>query len=455
MKKSLFFLSMILFPLLLTAQVLPGKWSGVLKMQGMELDLYFNITQKDTVFSATMDVPAQGATGIPVSAIVVKAGEIEMLIAALGASFTGTVQNDSLITGQFKQGAYLIPLDLTKSRGGQVEMKRPQTPKPPFSYRIEEVIFENKKDSVRLSGTLTLPAGKADFPTVVLISGSGPQDRNSEVFGHQPFWVLADYLTRQGVGVLRYDERGVGESTGKYSRSTSNDFASDVKAAVAYLRSRKEVNSDKIGLIGHSEGGIIAPMVAAADKKIAFIVSLAGPGLPGHELLLLQKAEIERASGVPEAGIAQGQEVFGGIYEMLLNQSPDASGLQDTVIQYLRDQFNNMLPEDQLHQISGQLTTPWMLNFLRHDPRPVLQQVDCRVLGLNGEKDLQVPAEQNLSAIETALKAGGNDKIRLTTFPGLNHLFQPCETGLIREYASIETSFSEEVMKTITDWILL
>ena len=453
MRKLLTLLFLFSYLSSLTAQDISGKWLGLLKIQGMELDLYFNISKKENNYTATMDVPKQGAKGIPVTAVELKDSTLNISVGALGISYVGIIQNDSLVKGEFNQRGTLLPLDLKRVDDAAGELVRPQTPKPPFPYLEEEIVFKNTKDNISLSGTLSLPKDKTNFPTVVLISGSGPQNRNSEIFGHQSFWVIADYLTRQGIGVLRYDDRGTAESEGDFSTATSFDFAEDVRAAVSYLKSRKDISPNKIGLMGHSEGGIIAPIVASEANTVNFIVLLAGPGLPGKELMLLQKATIEKAGQVPPPIINQGQEVMGGAYNRVINATPDDQTLKDSLTAYFRDSYDNLIPEDQLHSLVQQISSPWMMNFIKHDPAPILQKVTVPVLALNGEKDLQVPPQENLAAIEAALKKGGNTDFTTKEFPNLNHLFQNCETGLVNEYGNIEETFSEEVLSEITKWI--
>ena len=438
----------------LNGQDVSGKWMGVLKIQGMELDLYFNISKKENNYSATLDVPKQGAKGIPVTAIQFKDSTLNLSVSALGMTYFGMVKNDSLIKGEFKQMGILLPLDLKRVTAEATVLIRPQTPQAPFPYREEQIYFRNNKDQIRLAGTLTSPRNTTNFPTVILISGSGPQNRNAEIFGHQPFLVIADYLTRQGIGVLRFDERGVGNSEGEFSTATSFDFAEDVRAAVNYLKSRRDIAADKIGLIGHSEGGMIAPMIASSPNTVGFIVLLAAPGLPGKELMLLQKATIEKASGAPTPIVERGQVVMSGAYDRILKSDIHDTTVKDSLIAYFRTSYNNLMPEDQLHRLADQLSSPWMMNFIKHDPALALQKVTIPVLALNGEKDLQVPAKENLAAIKTALDKGGNTTFSSKEFPGLNHLFQICETGLVSEYGMLEETFSEEVLQEITQWIV-
>lgn len=453
MKKLFTILFLLSFLNSNSAQDLSGKWMGILKLQGMELDLYFNISKKENNYSATLDVPKQGAKGIPVTAIELEDSTLNISVGALGMTYMGIIKNDSIVKGEFNQRGTLLPLDLKRVTAEATILVRPQTPKAPFPYQEEKITFRNTKDQITLAGTLTLPKNTSNFPTVILISGSGPQNRNSEIFGHQPFWVIADYLTRQGIGVLRFDDRGTEESQGDFSAATSLDFAEDVRAAVAYLKSRNDIAADKIGLIGHSEGGAIAPLVASEPNTVGFIILLAGPGMLGKELLLLQKATIEKASGIPAYATERGQVVFGGAYDRIINSDPKDPTLRDSTIAYFRTSYNNLMPEDQLHRLAEQLTSPWMMHFIKYDPTIALQKVQVPVLALNGEKDLQVPAKENLTAIEAALTKGGNTHFSTQQFPKLNHLFQTCETGLVSEYGLLEETFSEEVLKEITIWI--
>ena len=267
----------------------------------------FNIVKTDKGYSSTMDSPDQGAKGIPVTFTNFENSVLKIEISNAKIEYTGTLDKENNFIGNFKQGGQSFPMNLSKEKVEKEKFVRPQEPTKPYPYYSEDVIFENKKDKITLAGTLTLPTKEGNYPVVVLITGSGPQNRDEELLGHKPFLVLADYLTKNGIAVLRFDDRGIGESQGDFKTATSLDFASDVESAVNYLQTRKEINKKKIGLIGHSEGGIIAPMVAAKSKDIDFIVLLAGTGIPGGELMLLQKELIERASGANEADIQKGQ----------------------------------------------------------------------------------------------------------------------------------------------------
>lgn len=437
-----------------------GDWNSIFKAGGMQLRLVFHITKTDTGITATMDSPDQGAKNLPMSkaTFVNKVLIIEM--AAAGFEYTGKLDS-GVVTGTFKQGGQSFPLTLTRKVQEKVQLKRPQEPVKPYPYYSEEVTFDNKKDSITLAGTLTLPKKEGKFPVVVLITGSGPQNRDEELMGHKPFLVLSDYLTRNGIGVLRFDDRGTFASKGNFAKATTFDLATDVESAVDYLKTRPEINKKHIGLIGHSEGGIIAPIVATKSKDVSFIVLMAGTAIPGSELLLRQQDLIGRASGMKEEDLKITAELNSTIYKMV-DETTNTDSLKAKITRYLIAKSKELpdlkIPEgktvnDFIQMELAQLITPWMLNFIRYNPAPTLKKVKCPVLAINGSKDLQVPANINLPAIENALKKGGNKKGTFKELPGLNHLFQECTTGAPKEYSEIEQTISPVALETMTDWI--
>ncbi|MFA5557232.1 MAG: alpha/beta fold hydrolase [Flavobacteriaceae bacterium] len=458
--KKLFtlFLFTTLTSFVLSAQSeITGQWSGTLEVQGIELRVVFNVSQIENGYKTTMDSPDQGAKDIPIPVTVFNNPNVKFEIPG-AIEYTGALKGDKII-GTFKQSGVSLALDLTKNTSGEDLIKRPQEPKEPFSYYSEDVIFRNKKANITLAGTLTLPNQTGKFPAVVLISGSGAQDRNSEILGHKPFLVWSDYLTKNGIAVLRFDERGVGESEGNFAKATSNDFATDVQSAVEFLKTRKEIHKKKIGLIGHSEGGVIAPMVAVSNPKdISFIVLLAGAGIQGSELLLLQQKLILAASGIPQEDIEQNFEKHSRIFQEI-NQSTDdqqlKTNLNSIVLEYTSDNETpqGMTKEQYAQTQTSTYTSPWMLNFIRYNPAVALQKVKCAVLAINGDKDLQVPATENLTAIRKALNKGKNKKITTKQYPNLNHLFQESETGLPQEYSLIEQTIFPKVLEDVTHWI--
>ncbi len=439
-----------------------GIWEGKLKVPGIEFRIVFKISKNpDGTLTATLDSPDQGATDIPVEEVILKDNTLRMEVKSVGGIFEGKVsENFLVIEGEWKQSGGVFPLTV-KRVDKAVEILRPQVPKKPYPYIEEEIVYENKDAEIKLAGTLTLPSGDAPFPAVLLITGSGPQDRNETIYNHRPFLVFADYLTRQGIAVLRVDDRGVGKSTGDFSQATSEDFASDVLAGIEYLKTRKEINPKQIGLIGHSEGGLIAPMVAVKSADVAFIVLMAGTGLTGEEILYLQGALISRAMGVSEEDIIKNRQFNEKIFSVL-KEDDNSENAEEKLRQMFMEDWEKMSdkkkeqigdPEVFLTvQLQG-LLTPWLKFFLIYDPKPTLSKVKCPVLAINGEKDLQVPPKENLSAIKEALVAGGNKNFTVKELPGLNHLFQTAQTGLPAEYVRIEETISPEALKIIGDWI--
>lgn len=460
MKTILILLATLLTSLTLTAQDITGQWNGVLNVQGIQLRLVFNVTKTGNGYSATMDSPDQGAKGIPVTNTSFDNPKIKFEVSSARIEYNGELKENE-ITGTFKQGGQEFPMNLSRKAIEKEAVKRPQEPQQPFSYYSEEVTFQNTGANISLAGTLTLPEKEGEFPAVILISGSGPQNRDEELLGHKPFLVIADYLTKNGFAVLRYDDRGVGQSKGDFKSATSADFATDVESAMAYLKTRKEINKKQIGLIGHSEGGLIAPLVASRSKDVSFIVLLAGTGIRGDKLLLLQQALIAKANGASEPDIKKSTETNAKLFEIVVKSTDnqklktDLAGFisetlrKDTTVQIpdgmTKDQFVSM----QVDQISS----PWMQYFIKYDPGTTLQKVNCPVLAVNGEKDLQVPPKENLTAIKNALIRGGNKKVTTKEFPGLNHLFQECKTGSPAEYAAIEQTFSSTALEEIVKWI--
>jgi pimeloyl-ACP methyl ester carboxylesterase len=441
-------------------QNLEGTWEGALDVGAMKLRLALKVTKAaDGAFAAKLDSLDQGANDMQVDAISLKDGAVHFEMKRLQVVFDGTLNKEnSEIAGQFKQGGATYPLTL-KRVAKPTTLNRPQEPKPPFPYDEEEVSYENKRDGVKLAGTLTLPRGKASSPAVILITGSGPQNRDEELFGHKPFLVLSDYLTRRGVAVLRVDDRGVGGSTGNASNSTSENFAADALAGIEFLKGHKGIDAKRIGLIGHSEGGLIAPLVASQSDDVAFIVLLAGPGLPGEEILMAQGALILKASGAGPEALAKQRATQEMMFAVLKREKDNA-----TAEKKMREEFDKQmagLSEAEKAQAKQTLEaqikmvlSPWFRYFLTYDPRPTLAKVKCPVLALNGENDLQVPVTENLREIEATLKAAGNKDVTVMRLPKLNHLFQTSETGLPGEYVKIEETFAPVALKTIGDWVL-
>jgi fermentation-respiration switch protein FrsA (DUF1100 family) len=444
-----------------------GLWLGTLQVQGgMELRLLFNISiSPDGSVNATMDSVDQGAKGIPVDVVTYKDGNLHLGIKSIRGTFDGTLKEDgNTIEGEWKQSELALPLVLSRVNETP-DTRREQDPVKPYPYNEEEVSYENEEAGVKLAGTLTTPKSEGPFPAVILISGSGQQNRDEEILGHRPFLVLSDYLTRRGIAVLRVDDRGVGGSTGNFSQATTEDFAGDVLAGIEYLKSREDIDPARIGLIGHSEGGLIAPIVTVESPDVAFIVMMAGPGITGEEILYLQSDLISRAEGADNETLARNAALMKSIYSVVKEEENDTLAAEK-LHKLIMDEVENMseeekkgsgFSEDTLDaQVNAQvqnLLSPWMRFFLTYDPAPTLMKVKCPVLAINGEKDLQVPPEENLQAIEEALKAGGNRDYTVKELPGLNHLFQTAETGSPSEYARINETISPAALELIGDWV--
>jgi fermentation-respiration switch protein FrsA (DUF1100 family) len=408
-----------------------------------------------------MDSPDQGVKGIPATTTTFENQTLRITITNAKIEYEGILGKDGQIVGTFKQGGQPFEMNLSKEKIEKEKHLRPQEPKKPYPYYSEDITFENKTAGITLAGTLTLPKKEGIFPVVVLISGSGPQNRDEELLGHKPFLVISDYLTRNGIAVLRYDDRGIAMSKGDFRTATTLDFATDAQAAVAYLKTRQEINKHEIGLIGHSEGGEIAPIIASKSNGIAFIVLLAGPGLPGDQLLLLQQKLINKSSGASGDFIKKSELANKKVFEMI-KKSTDTNQLKIEISNYIRNSLkedttvmksNGMTENENVQQLLNQVLNPWMLQFIKLNPTPYLEKVKCPVLALNGEKDLQVSPKENLLAIRKAIEKGGNKNVIIKELPNLNHLFQECTTGSPNEYASIEQTFSPKALTEILDWI--
>lgn len=438
-----------------------GSWNGLLRVQGSELRLVINIEQTENGLTATMDSPDQGAKGLPISKISFADSLLSFEVSNLQVKYLGKKLSSTLIEGTFTQSGYPFPLNLSSEQAVKSAKARAQDPVEPYQYKAQEVTFANQQGGHTLSGTLTIPSKGDKFPAVVLISGSGAQDRNEEIMGHRPFLVIADYLTRNGIAVLRYDDRGVGKSTGDYTEATTADLSTDAMAAVSLLKTIPAVDSDRIGLAGHSEGGIIASMVASQSGDIAYIISLAGSGVGGDSILMLQTQALGEASGMDKDQLCKVAGVNRKIYDAVKITDNDIA-LTVILTSILSEQMAEIIAmqpqykEQTEKAIKGQvnaMTSPWMKYFIRYNPQTALEKTKCPVLALNGEKDLQVPAKGNLEAIKTSLERGGNKNVTTHLLPNLNHLFQECTSGLPNEYASIEQTISPTVLEIMAQWI--
>ena len=425
-----------------------GYWEGQIDLGVQKLEMAFNIKAAENGYSATLDVPAQGAFDIPVDEIAFQEGQLQLQMNAMGASYSGILK-DSAIEGNFTQHGMTFPLNLTKAEKKEQQMARPQDPQPPFDYRIEEVQFTNEKEGNTLSGTLTIPEGDGPFPAMVLVSGSGQQNRDEELMNHRPFWVIADYCALHGIAVLRYDDRGIGGSTGEVENATSLDFSDDAEAAFDFLRKQKYIDASRVGILGHSEGGIINFMVSARRPEVAFLVSLAGPAVNGVELLKEQQKAILRASGMTEEAIQFSSNTNAQLFDII-----EASSSREEADSLLRQLVKGWGYNEELtEQTVNQLAMPWMYYFLKYDPTEAILKTNCPALLLNGSKDLQVMASQNLPAYEKIIADYGKTNLTLHEMPDLNHLFQHCETGSPNEYFTIDETISLEVLEMIVGFV--
>ncbi len=449
---------------------LSGTWNGVLNVAG-QLRLVLHVDQsKDGTYTGKLDSPDQNVSGIVCDAVLVKSAvsgsTLTFTISKLHVSYTGTLVNDSTLSGTFTQGVK-IPLDFHKTNMPFTArvINRPQTPKPPFPYKSEEVVYNG--NGLQYGGTITIPQGSGTFPALVLITGSGQQDRDETIFNHKPFAVLADALTRDGFVVLRVDDRGMGNSTGNFAASTTADFANDVNASLEYLKTRKEVNDDKIGLLGHSEGGMIAPMVASQRKDIDFVVLLAAPGVKIIDLMAEQNAAVMRAAGVDSIFSESFRQMYPQLITALGNATDTITAVQNAlpVLQswQSKQDTNNLHKlgfystvdlQQYIRETYAAVSMPWFKYFINFDPQPYLTKLKkVKVLALNGSRDIQVVSSQNLPAVRSALLAGKTKTFQTTELPGLNHLFQTCNKCTVTEYGQLDETIAPLALQTITDWL--
>lgn len=442
----------------LFAQEIAGDWYGQLDIQGTKLRINFHVVNNDGTYTTTMDSPDQMAVGIPTNETIVKENSIKVSIKSMMITYEGTLV-ESVIKGTFTQGSMKIPLDLSRKKiEKSVAKKKSQEPSKPYPYKSIDVTFVNQKANIKLVGTLTLPKDIEKPAVAILISGSGPQNRDEEFLGHKPFLVVADFLTKNGIAVLRFDDRGVAKSEGTQKDATSADFATDVESAIAYLKTRDDINTKKIGLIGHSEGGFIAPMVASKNKKeVAFIILLAGTGVEGDKVLLSQGEKMGELVGISTKELAYNNKVRESLFN-IIKKNTDLTIIKEKATTYLKTEqqntenpFSKELTDEMINQQVKSLSSKWMVYFIKTNPRQFLKQVTCPVLALNGTKDVQVIPKLNLNGIKKGLKKSKD--ITIIKLDNLNHLFQTCETGAVDEYAKIEETFSPIALELIANWI--
>ncbi|MCG8458676.1 MAG: alpha/beta fold hydrolase [Holophagales bacterium] len=444
---------------------LAGHWEGQIRIPGQPLAVQIDLEASTEGLSGTADIPPQGLRGLPLLDARAEADGLTFSIGKLPGkpTFEGALEADGTIRGEFSQGSARFPFVLEKKGEALAEVPRPQTPEPPFPYSAEEVSYGHGRGDgeVLLAATLTLPEGEGPFPAVVLVTGSGLQDRDSTIFDHKPFWVLADHLSRAGIAVLRADDRGVGGSKGRLVGTTASDLADDALAGIRYLKDRGEVDPARLGLIGHSEGGLVAPMAAARSDDVAFVVMLAGLGVPGIEVLPAQAARIAEANGAPAMAASLQAAAIRRQLDIVVTAESSEEAFERLEAfskqQLMAAKGGQPLEESELESIRDQVrrySSPAFRHFLSYDPTEALTRLKIPVLVLNGSLDTQVLPEQNLPPIEEALEKAGNPDVTLRELEGLNHLFQHAETGSPAEYALIEETLAPEVLELVTSWIL-
>jgi alpha/beta superfamily hydrolase len=442
------------------SQDISGDWSGTAKRGDKEITFVFNIEQENSTYSTTMSVPTFRISGIKPSATTFINGTLIIDGSNVGMNYEGVFNNEAQqFEGTYKEGGIEMILNLKKGAVKTEDLRRPQEPVKPYPYYNEEVVFENTEAKITLAGTLTLPNKNGTFPVVILISGSGPQDRDESFMGHKPFLVLSDYLTRQGIGVLRFDDRGVGESTGNFGKATTEDFSKDVLSAIAYLKTRNDVDIKNIGLIGHSEGGIIAPLAANNSKDVAFMVLLASTGISGTELSVMQSKTLREFPVKDEVAYEKNTRKAIAIVISNKGESEIKKELTKHYNDFLRPILTSLnVPEKNINAfIESQLKTslqPWSRYFLQYNPADEIEKLQIPVLSLNGSKDTQVNAKINQEAIRQALIKGQNKDYKIVELENLNHFFQECETGKMDEYRKIEQTFSPTALNEIKKWVI-
>lgn len=462
MKTNIITIGLCFLTLMVVSQNIRGIWNGAIEVnKETKVNFIFNIQDDGKAYQTTVDIPTQRVNGIKAIKTSVKGDSLIIDLSNVGMKYSGKLNaNHTLIKGKIVEGLNSFTLNLSMNSLSETpKANRPQEPLKPYSYIEEKVGFVNKDANITLAGTFTRPKGNEKYPVAILISGSGPQDRDETISQHKPFLVLADHLTKQGIAVLRYDDRGFGESNGNHSDATTYDFAMDVISAMIYLKTRDDVDTDKIGLIGHSEGGIIAPLVANKTKDVAFIISLAGTGISGTELSVIQSKTM-RPFPVPDE--ASYEKAIRKAIE-IAKQNKDVSEIEPELEEHYNETIAPILknlgvPDVQVNEIVTGLvamrTTKWVRYFYDYNPADEYEKVNCPVLSLNGSLDTQVEAKINQDGLRQALTKGKNKDFKIIEIEGLNHLFQNAKTGKIDEYSEIQETFSSDALTIISDWIL-
>ncbi|MCT4665040.1 MAG: alpha/beta fold hydrolase [Flavobacteriales bacterium] len=457
MKKIFTLACSLLAFLSLNAQELRGLWKGDLVYGDQEIPLLFTFPEGDE--KGYVESPTQTTEKYEITKFTLDDGAISIEVKSLGSKFEGFVEQ-GIIEGEIFQGGMTFPMELVSTTMDEV-YPRPQTPKAPFEYQVEELKIPGAEKEITLAGTLTLPKAETYKNLAILITGSGPQNRDEELMYHKPFMVIADYLTKNGTAVFRYDERGVGESSGDFSTATSFDFGADVLAIVDHFSKDKRFQNASIGLIGHSEGGMIAPYVSNKNKNIKYIVLMAGTGAEGYEVILDQQSRILKAQGKhSDQDIKTMEQVGRRIFEYF-KKNKDSKNIEKNLKEYIREMYEAhktvMVPMGATAEMMAESTTKqylsnWFREMLFYNPGPVLEMLQVPTLVLQGSKDLQVSEELNIPIIKNALKKSSVPH-KIQVFESLNHLFQHCETGSVEEYIQIEQTISPEVLEVMSEWI--
>jgi pimeloyl-ACP methyl ester carboxylesterase len=465
MRKNLFPAFLLLSIISRAQPSVSGLWQGKLSV-GVDLNLVFHFSQNgNKQWTVAIDCPEQGIKDMKATTVSIEADSVKVEVSQLHGWYKAKLLNDSVMTGSWIQGA-AFPLSLKKT-DKIAALIRPQTPFPPFPYQSQDIIYFNKDKSIQYGATISFPKGKGPFPAALLITGSGQQNRDEEIPGHKPFAVIADYLTRQGYVVLRVDDRGMGQTTGDVPGATSKDFENDALVSLDYLKKRKEVDPKKIGLIGHSEGGMIAEMIAAERKDIAFVILLAGPGEPLYKLMSDQNEATLKAVGLPAGYVQQYLTLYKALLPAIANS--ESKGKAEEAAAKLVKDWMAKTPKAVVLYTTGikdeasetafvnafveQVGSPWFRYFLKYDPAPYLKKISASVLALNGEKDIQVVSASNLAGIKASLEKSKSKKFEVKELKGLNHLFQHCTRCTIQEYGQLEETFAPEALETIRDWL--
>ena len=459
------------------AQDIAGSWAGAIPAGGIKLHLVFNIKKtSDTSYSSTFDSPDQKAFGIACSSTYTKKDSLFIGMATIGGSYSGAWDGKDSISGTYKQGGAKISLNIKRITGAEKallskDQVRPQTPKAPYGYYSEEVEYDNAGKSLHYGATFTRPNGDGKYPAVIIITGSGTQDRDGSMFGHKLYWVLADYLTKNGIAVLRVDDRGAGKSSlgDDINNKTSLDFSYDVETSLNYLETRADVDKKRLGLIGHSEGGIIAPMVAARRKDVSFIVMWGGSEVGGALINTEQNAYSLRKAGIDSMAVNAFTQLHGQILNLFAS-APNKDMLDQQIgpvfdawkkaqskktLEALYVHDNSIVGKDVFEIYHSLYNLPWMRYFITYKPEKGLSKVKCSVLAVNGSKDKQVDAKSNLKLINEILTKSGNKDFETKELPGLNHLLQTATTGDVSEYEQIQETMSPPALNIICSWIKL